>query len=48
MPEEIIAYYKQKVDKANDAFITKLRKEGEVNVMSNPLEVDGNIQFNFW
>jgi hypothetical protein len=48
MPEEIIAYYKQKVDKANDAFITKLRKEGEVNVMSNPLEVSDNDPFNFW
>jgi len=48
MPEEIIAYYKQKVDKANDAFITKLKKEGEVNVVSNPLEVDGNIPLNIW
>ncbi len=48
MPEEIIAYYKQKVDKANAAFISKLRKEGEVNVVSNPLEVDGNIPLNIW
>jgi hypothetical protein len=48
MSEDIVAYYKKKLAKVNEAFVNKLRTEGSVNVMSNPVEVSDNDPFNFW
>jgi hypothetical protein len=48
MSKDIVDYYKKKLAKVNEAFVNKLRTEGSVNVMSNPVEVPDNDPFNFW